>query len=41
MMEEIDQLMKEEGGTRSVLLQGALRRYAEAQEWKKITATKN
>jgi CopG family transcriptional regulator/antitoxin EndoAI len=36
LMEEINQLMKEEGRTRSELLREALRRYAEEQKWKKI-----
>lgn len=36
MLDKIEELMKEEGGTRSELLREALRRYAEEQEWKKI-----
>jgi len=36
MVDEIEELMKEEGRTRSELLREALRRYAEEQEWKKI-----
>ena len=36
MVDKIDQLMREEGRTRSELLREALRRYAEEQEWKKI-----
>ncbi len=36
MVDKIEELMKEEGRTRSELLREALRRYAEEQEWKKI-----
>ena len=36
MADKIEELMKEEGRTRSELLREALRRYAEEQEWKKI-----
>jgi CopG family transcriptional regulator/antitoxin EndoAI len=36
MVDKIDELMKEEGRTRSELLREALRRYAEEQEMKKI-----
>jgi metal-responsive CopG/Arc/MetJ family transcriptional regulator len=36
MVDKIEELMKEEGRTRSELLRGALRRYAEEQEMKKI-----
>lgn len=36
MLDKIEELMKEEGRTRSELLREALRRYAEEQEWKKI-----
>jgi metal-responsive CopG/Arc/MetJ family transcriptional regulator len=36
MVDKIEELMKEEGGTRSELLREALRRYAEEQEMKKI-----
>ncbi len=36
MADKIDQLMKEEGRTRSELLREALRRYAEEREWRKI-----
>ena len=36
MAEKIEELMKEEGRTRSELLREALRRYIDEQEWKKI-----
>ena len=36
MVDKIEELMKEEGRTRSELLREALRRYAEEREWKKI-----
>jgi CopG family transcriptional regulator/antitoxin EndoAI len=36
MVDKIEELMKEEGRTRSEFLREALRRYAEEQEWKKI-----
>jgi CopG family transcriptional regulator/antitoxin EndoAI len=36
ILDKIEELMKEEGRTRSELLREALRRYAEEQEWKKI-----
>jgi CopG family transcriptional regulator/antitoxin EndoAI len=36
MADKIEELMKEEGRTRSELLREALRRYVEEQEWKKI-----
>ena len=36
MADKIEELMKEEGRTRSELLREALRRYAEEQEMKKI-----
>ncbi len=36
MVDKIEELMKEEGRTRSELLREALRRYAEEKEWKKI-----
>jgi CopG family transcriptional regulator / antitoxin EndoAI len=36
MVDKIEELMKEEGRTRSELLREALQRYAEEQEWKKI-----
>jgi len=36
MVDKIEELMKEEGRTRSELLREALRRYAEEQEWKKV-----
>ena len=36
MVDKIEELMKEEGRTRSELLREALRRYMEEQEWKKI-----
>ncbi len=36
MADKIDELMKEEGRTRSELLREALRRYAEEREWRKI-----
>jgi len=36
MADKIEELMKEEGRTRSELLREALRRYAEEQEWKKV-----
>jgi CopG family transcriptional regulator/antitoxin EndoAI len=36
MVDKIEELMKEEGRTRSELLREALRRYAEEQEMKKI-----
>ncbi|MBM4350723.1 MAG: ribbon-helix-helix protein, CopG family [Deltaproteobacteria bacterium] len=36
MADKIEELMKEEGRTRSELLREALRRYAEEREWKKI-----
>ena len=36
MVDKIEELMKEEGRTRSELLRETLRRYAEEQEWKKI-----
>jgi CopG family transcriptional regulator/antitoxin EndoAI len=36
MVDKIEELMKEEGRTRSELLREALRRYSEEQEWKKI-----
>jgi len=36
MVDKIEELMKEEGRTRSELLREAFRRYAEEQEWKKI-----
>ncbi len=36
MADMIEELMKEEGRTRSELLREALRRYAEEREWKKI-----
>ena len=36
MLDKIEELMKEEGRTRSELLREALRRHAEEQEWKKI-----
>lgn len=36
MADKIEELMREEGRTRSELLREALRRYAEEREWKKI-----
>ena len=36
MVDKIEELMKEEGRTRSEFLREALRRYAEEQEWKRI-----
>jgi CopG family transcriptional regulator/antitoxin EndoAI len=36
MVDKIEQLMREEGRTRSELLREALRRYAEEQEMKRI-----
>ena len=36
MMEKIDQLVKEEGRTRSELVREAVRRYAEEREWKRL-----
>jgi len=36
MAEKIEEIMKEEGRTRSDLLREAVRRYAEEREWKKI-----
>ena len=36
MVDKIEELMKEEGRTRSELLREAIRRYAEEQEMKKI-----
>lgn len=36
MVDKIEELMKEEGRTRSELLREAPRKYAEEQEWKKI-----
>jgi CopG family transcriptional regulator/antitoxin EndoAI len=36
MVDKIEELMKEEGRTRSELLREAVRRYAEEQEMKKI-----
>lgn len=36
MVDKIEELMKEEGRTRSELLREAIRRYAEGREWKKI-----
>ncbi|MBS3920318.1 MAG: ribbon-helix-helix protein, CopG family [Deltaproteobacteria bacterium] len=36
MAEKIEEIMKEEGRTRSELLREAVRRYAEEREWKKI-----
>jgi len=36
MVDKIEELMKEEGRTRSELLREALRRYAEEKEWKKL-----
>jgi metal-responsive CopG/Arc/MetJ family transcriptional regulator len=36
MVDKIEELMKEEGRTRSERLREALRRYAEEQKWKKI-----
>jgi CopG family transcriptional regulator/antitoxin EndoAI len=37
MVDKIEELMKEEGRTRSELLREALRRYMEEQGWKEIT----
>jgi len=37
MVDKIEELMKEEGRTRSELLREALRRYMKEQEWKEIT----
>jgi CopG family transcriptional regulator/antitoxin EndoAI len=36
MVDKIEELMKEEGRTRSELLREALRRYAEEQEMRKV-----
>jgi len=36
MAEEIKELMKEEGRTRSELIREALRHYVEEREWRKI-----
>lgn len=36
MVDEIDELMKEEGKTRSELLREALRQYVEDREWREI-----
>lgn len=36
MAEEIKELMKEEGRTRSELIREALRHYVEEKEWRKI-----
>ena len=37
MVDKIEELMKEEGRTRSELLREALRRYMKEQEWEEIT----
>ena len=36
MAKKVEELMKEEGRTRSELFREALRRYIQEQEWKKI-----